>query len=119
MDVGVCRIQVHHWSREQVHFCGFESLAATFGLNKARHFTLSCRDLILAVDHKPLLGILGNKSLDCIENPRLLNFKEKTLRYDFKVVHIPGVLHKGADALSRHPEGGSDHLRCEISITPT
>ena len=55
------------------------------------------------MDHKPLLGILGDKSLDSIKNPRLLNLKEKTLRYNLEVVHVPGVLHKGADATSRHP----------------
>ena len=87
-----------------------EALAAAYSLNKARHFTLGCRDLILAVDHKPLLGLLGDKNLEDIENPRLQNLKEKTLRYGFEVVHVPGVLHKGADAASRHPVGAEEHF---------
>ena len=87
-----------------------EALAAAFGLNKARHFTLGCLDLILAVDHKPLLCLLGDKNLEDIENPRLQNLKEKTLRYSFEVVHVPGVQHKGADATSRHPTGDGEHL---------
>ena len=80
-----------------------EALSAAWALHKTRHFTLGCQKLILAVDHKPLLKILGDRELGEIENPRILNFKEKTLRWRFKVVHIPGVLHKIADATSRSP----------------
>ena len=45
-----------------------------------------------------------------MENPRLQNLKEKTLRYNFKIVHVPGVKHQGADATSRHPVGRGEHL---------
>ena len=34
---------------------------------------------------------------------RSRNLKEKTLRYKFCMVHIPGVRHKAANAVSRHP----------------
>ena len=34
---------------------------------------------------------------------RLCNFKEKTLRYHFRMVHIPGVKNMASDAISRHP----------------
>ena len=80
-----------------------EALAASWAMNKCKHFLMGCDSFILAVDHKPLLGILGNKSLEDIENPRLLRLKEKTLRYNFTVVHVPGSLHKTADATSRSP----------------
>ena len=94
-----------------------EALAAAYSLNKAKHFILGCEDLILAVDHKPLLGLLGDKNLEDIENPRLQNLKEKTLRYSFEVVHVPGVMHKGADAASRHPAGDGEHLEiAQISL---
>jgi hypothetical protein len=82
-----------------------EALGAAWALHKTRHFTLGCRNLILAVDHKPLLKILGDRELADIENPRILNFKEKTLRWTFQVIHVPGVLHKIADAASRSPVG--------------
>ena len=76
-----------------------------------------CEDLILAVDHKPVLGLLGDKYLEDIENPRLQNLKEKTLRYSFEVVHVPGVMHKGADAASRHPAEDGEHLEIgQISL---
>ena len=82
-----------------------EALAVVDALDKARHFTLGCTDLIVAVDHKPLLKTFGDRCLDDIPNPRLRNLKEKSLRYHFRVVHIPGLHHAAADAVSRKPVG--------------
>ena len=84
-----------------------EALAVVDALDKARYFTLGCENLIIAVDHKPLLKLFSDRSLDEISNVRLRNLKEKTLRYKFRMVHIPGVKHKAADAVSRHPNGPS------------
>ena len=82
-----------------------EALAVADALDKARFFVLGCNNLIIAVDHKPLLKVFGDRSLEKITNARLRNLKEKTLRYRFRMVHIPGVRHKAADAISRHPTG--------------
>ena len=87
-----------------------EALAVVDALNKARHFVIGCPDLIVAVDHKPLLKVLGDRRLDDIPNPRLRNLKEKTLRYRFRLVHIPGARHVATDALSRHPVAPAAHL---------
>ena len=57
-------------------------------LDKARHFVIGCSDLIIAVDHKPLCKLFGDRSLEDIPNTRLRNLKEKTLRYRFRMVHI-------------------------------
>ena len=84
-----------------------EALAVADALDKARHFVLGCKNLTIAVDHRPLLKIFGDRSLDQICNTRLRNLKEKTLRYHFKMVHIPGIKNRAPDALSRHPTG--DH----------
>ena len=78
-----------------------EALAVANALDKARFFVLGCTNLIIAFDHKPLLKIFGDRSLDKISNARLRNLK--TLRYKFRMIHIPGVRHKAADALSRKP----------------
>ena len=78
-------------------------MAAAWALHKTKHFTLGVNDLILGVDHKPLLKILGDKSLQDIENPRVLHFKEKTLMFSFRCVHVPGKLNLGADFGSRNP----------------
>ena len=81
-----------------------ECLAAAYGLNRCRMYTLGCRNLILATDHNPLTGILNDRRLDSIENPRLLKLKEKTLAFDFRIVYVKGGSNaiKAADALSRH-----------------
>ena len=82
-----------------------EALAVADGLDKARFFVLGCSNLIIAVDHKPLLKVFGDRSLEEITNARLCNLREKTLRYCFSMVHIPRVRQKAADAVSRHPTG--------------
>ena len=82
-----------------------EALAVADALEKARHFVLGCSDLQIAVDHKPLLKIFGDRSLEDIHNTRLRNLKEKTLPYRFQMVYIPGIRNHTSDALSRHPSG--------------
>ena len=79
-----------------------EALAVTYALEKAKFFVLGCKDLTIAVDHKPLLGVFNERSLD-MPNRRLCNLKEKTLPYRFRMIHIAGLKNKTADALSRHP----------------
>ncbi|XP_068690401.1 uncharacterized protein [Montipora foliosa] len=61
--------------------------------------------MTVAVDQKPLLKVLGDQSLEDIPNARLRNIKDKTLRYRFRMVYIPGIRHKAADAASRYPTG--------------
>ena len=39
-----------------------ESLAVAFGLEKCKHFVLGCTDLVIAVDHKPLIGLFTQKA---------------------------------------------------------
>ena len=38
-----------------------------------------------------------------IKNPRILNLKQKTLRWRFTMEHMPGKDHHVADAMSRFP----------------
>ena len=40
----------------------------------------------------------------------LRNLKEKTLRYRFRMGHVPGVHHCAADCISRHPTGEPEKL---------
>ena len=78
-----------------------EALGVEWGLESTRHYTLGNSKLLVATDHKPLLKILGDRKLEDIPNPRLLNLKEKTLRWHFSIIHIPGKLHIGPDTMSR------------------
>ena len=88
-----------------------EALAVVDALDKARHFTLGCTDLIVAVDHKPLVKLFGDRCLDAIPNPRLRNLKEKSLRSRFRVTHIPvgkpTILTPSDDIASVHPTPNS------------
>ena len=52
--------------------------------------TLSCPDLLVMVDHLPLIAILGDRSLADIRNLRLNRLKEKCLRFQFKIKYLPG-----------------------------
>jgi len=96
-----------------------EALAVADALDKARHFVLGCDNLLVAVDHKPLLGIFSDRSLDKISNGHLRNLKEKTLRYRFKMRYIPGRKNCVSDTMSRHPSGSRSpnkmHLMDDIS----
>ena len=85
-----------------------EALAVAEALNKARFFVLGCDKLTIAVDHKPLLKVFGDRSLEDITNTRLRNLKEKTLRFKFRIIHISGIKNKAADAASRHPTGSTE-----------
>ena len=87
-----------------------EALAVAEALKKTRYFVLGCPNLIVAVDHKPLLKIFGDRHLHDIQNPRLRNLKEKTLGFAFTMTHIAGVRNKAADTLSRNPTSKPEHL---------
>ena len=89
-----------------------EALAVAHGLEKTKIFTLGCRDLTVVTDHKPLTRILNDRSLDTISNPRVFKFKERTLPFRYRIMHVPGEsgAMKTADAMSRHPAPDpSDH----------
>ena len=79
-----------------------ELLAQADALKKTKYFTLGCPQLILGTDHMPLLGLLANRNLDSIDNPRLVRLKQKTLGWRFQVTYIPGKMLGGTDALSRY-----------------
>ena len=84
-----------------------EALAVTWALDHAKMFVLGCTKLLIATDHKPLLGIFSDRSLKSISNPRLLNLKQKTLPYHFTMTYSPGKWHRAPDALSRNPAHSS------------
>ena len=63
-----------------------EALAVADALDKCRYFVLGCQDLIIAVDHKPLLKLFSDRSLEDIPNSRLHNLKEDI---EIQVPHGP------------------------------
>ena len=80
-----------------------EALGAAWSLEQTRFFTMGCDDLLVVVDHKPLVKLLGDRRLDEIDNPRLFRIKQRTLMWKFSVEYQPGIHNYFADAVSRHP----------------
>ena len=87
-----------------------EALAVVAALDKTRYFVIGCNNLTVAVDHKPLVKIFSDRSLNDIPNPRLRNLKEKTLRYRFNIVHVAGANNNVPDAMSRYPAENEDPM---------
>jgi hypothetical protein len=83
-------------------------LSAAVCLRKFKHFVMRCDDLLLLVDHKPLVKLLGDRRLEDIDNMSLLKLKERTLPCKFKVVHVLGRLHKMPNAGSRYPQESAE-----------
>ena len=65
-----------------------EMLAAVWAMEKCRFFLLGMKTFILALDHKPLISMLGPQPIMNIPNPRLVSCKIKSLMYSFQPTHI-------------------------------
>ena len=85
-----------------------EALAVAWGLEQTRYFTQGRDNLVVVTDHKPLVKIFGDRTLDEITNSRLFRLKQRTLPWRFEIVHLPGKSNHAADATSRHPSASSD-----------
>ena len=55
-----------------------EALAVAWGLDQTKYFTQGCPNLLVVTDHKPLVKILGDRTLDKIVNPKLFRQKQRT-----------------------------------------
>ena len=89
-----------------------EALVVTWGLEQTRYFTQGCDNLLVVTDHKPLVKIFSDRTLDEITNTRLLfRLKQRTLPWRFRIVHLPGKTNHATDATSRHP-APSGEMNC-------
>ncbi|MFO0089907.1 MAG: Ty3/Gypsy family RNase HI domain-containing protein, partial [bacterium] len=79
-----------------------ECLAAAWGMQKCQQFIEGLYFLLVS-DHKPLIPILNDYSLDKLDNPRILRLRLKMQRYRFQARWVPGKENVDADALSRAP----------------
>ena len=80
-----------------------EALAVAWGLEQMKYFTQGCDNLVVVTDHKPLVKVLGDRTLDEISNTRLFRLKQRTLPWRYEIIHMPGKTNNAADATSRHP----------------
>ncbi|XP_063846184.1 uncharacterized protein LOC135092003 [Scylla paramamosain] len=80
-----------------------EALEVAYCLHKARLFLQGWPNLLLVTDHRPLVGLLGDKALTNVANPQLFRLKERTLQFKFTIRYLPGKKNCAADFLSRYP----------------
>ena len=59
-------------------------------LEKTAHFTLGCKSLTVGTDHKPLIPIIERTNLGNVKTPRQIRLKERLMRWDLRVIYIPG-----------------------------
>ena len=59
------------------------------------------KNLYVETDYKSLVTVLGDQSLANVENPRLARIKERTLWWQFKIIHTLGKKQVTADAFFR------------------
>ena len=87
-------------------------LAVTWALHDTRYFSLGCRNLHVQTDHRALVKLLGDRSLDDIDNRRLVNLKAKTMPWSFSIALVPGSAIPAPDAvLERLPASLTDYWR--------
>ena len=85
-----------------------EALAVAWSLEQTRYFTQGCSDLVIVTDHKPLVKIFGDRTLDEIDNTRLFRLKQRTLPWHFRIAYLPGKTNCAADTVSRYPYSGGE-----------
>ena len=78
-----------------------EALALVYACEKFSDYVLG-KPILLETDHKPLVPLLGNKSLDTLP-PRVLRFCIRLMRFQYSISHVPGKTLYMADTLSRAP----------------
>ena len=79
-----------------------EATAVAWALQKCYFYLRGCPRFKVFTDHKPLVGVFA-KPLAELTNARLARLREKTVDFDFEMIHTPGVDNAIADALSRRP----------------
>ena len=78
-----------------------EALASAWACNRFENYLIGLKH-ILETDHKPLVALLGTKSLD--EQPaHIQRLRMRLMRFSDVVVHVPGKELYTADTLSRAP----------------
>ena len=65
-----------------------EALALKWALEKFSEYVLG-KVVHLETDHKPLIQLLGQKTLDLLP-PRVLRFRLRFMRFPYTIQHIPG-----------------------------
>ncbi|XP_049516220.1 uncharacterized protein K02A2.6-like [Dermacentor silvarum] len=76
-----------------------EALATTWAIQMFDEFVRGIT-FDVETDHLPLVSLLGKMELDMLP-PRIQRLRLETMRYQFRMLHVPGKLLATADTLSR------------------
>ena len=79
-----------------------EGLSIIFGLKKF-HKYLYGRPFTIITDHKPLLGLFGEKPTSPMASARVSRWQMILSAYDYSIEYKQGCKHQNADGLSRLP----------------
>ena len=87
-----------------------EGLAVIVGLAKF-HKYLWGRPFLIVTDHRPLLGLFGEKrAVPQMLSPRMQRWALTLAAYEYQIIHRPGLSIPQADALSRLPVANAPTL---------
>ena len=75
-----------------------EALALVYACEKFSDYVLG-KNILLGTDHKYLVPLLGNKSLDALP-PCVLRFRICLMRFQYSISHVPGKTFYIPDTLS-------------------
>ncbi|KHJ39892.1 hypothetical protein D918_10062, partial [Trichuris suis] len=94
-----------------------EAHAVTWACERFRMFLIG-KEFHVETDHKPVLALLGQKTLDDLP-PRIQRFRMRLMHFNFAISHVPGKYMTAADALSRatviQPTKGDDDFAAEVT----
>jgi hypothetical protein len=70
---------------------GLECLGAAWAMSKCKQFLKGLPTFELVLDHRPLIPILNDYTLDQLDNQRLLRLILKMSRFCFHARWVPGT----------------------------
>jgi hypothetical protein len=79
-------------------------MAAAWATGKCKYFLMGLEDWQLAIDHKPLILIMGNRALNLITHPRIMNQRVKLLLFKFTPINVPGKDNVRPETFSRRTD---------------